>query len=251
MSTSATTFAAWHKNDRAFFLAFIIVAWVAIGFGFSPSITERFTGVADYPAPVSLVVHVWSFFAWMTVLTVQILLIRFKRPKLHQTIGIVIVALIPVMAISGLAAEAFSQRFYAAQNPENVRFYIVPLTGVVLFTITATMAFLKRTDPPSHKRYILLATSVILAAGFSRWWGPYLGKMMGESLPGLLLVNWAGPILLILAAAAYDYATRGRLHRVLAIGVPAYIAVFVATPLIYVSDFWPVLVRQILGIAPV
>ena len=238
-------FVAWHRFDSNFFLAFVACSWIAIAFGFAPAVKTRFLGTPNYEAPWALVIHVWSFVAWMTILTLQIGLIRFRRQDLHRVLGPMILALIPVMAISAIATEVHSERFYAAKDAEEYRFFIIPLTTVALFTITACGAFLLRGNPPAHKRMILLATSVILSAATFRWWGATIYKAFGYD--AWLMSVWLGPTLLILSAALYDKLTRGQVHKVLAIGVPLYLIAFAASITIYWSDWWFVLARRVLA----
>jgi len=238
-------FAAWHRFDRHFFLAFVGCCWVAITFGFAPAVKTRLAGTPDYDAPWALVIHVWSFVAWMTILTLQIGFIRFRRRDLHRLLGPIILALIPVMAISAIATEIYSERFYAAKDPEEFRFFILPLITVVLFTITACGGFIMRHDPPAHKRMILLATSVILSAATFRWWGAAIFAAFGFN--AWLMSDWLGPTMLIVSAVLYDTLTRGRVHRVLAIGAPLYLAAFAASIAIYWSDWWLALVRRGFG----
>jgi hypothetical protein len=249
MMDTRPVFAAWHRADRAFFLSFIAMSWLGVGMGFAPQIAKRLGGTADYPAPAMLEIHVWAFFGWMTVLTVQALLIGARRRDLHRLLGLSIVILIPVMTVSAIAAEIHSQRFYAPRDPENARFFALPLTSMILFAGTATLAFAKRGAPAAHKRLILLATAVILSAAFGRWWGEPIGMTLGDGYGGIILGNWAGTIALIAAAALFDIATRGRVHPVLLWGGGAYALAFAAAAVAYHSDWWPAWVRGALGLA--
>ena len=249
MTGTRPGFAAWHRADRLFFLSFIALSWLGVAMGFASQIAKRFGGTADYPAPAMLEIHVWSFFAWMTILTAQALLIGARRQDLHRLLGLSIVVLIPVMTVSAIAAEIHSQRFYAPRDPDNARFFALPLTSMILFAGAAALAFAKRGAPAAHKRLILLATAVILSAAFGRWWGESIGMALGDSFWGILLGNWAGTIALIAAAMLYDVATRGRVHPVLIWGAAAYAAAFAAATLAYHSDWWPAWVRGTLGLA--
>lgn len=251
MSADKPGFASRPDRERQFFLIFIMTGWVVVGMGFTPSIIRRFTGNSDYPAPVSLEIHVWSYFAWMTILTAQIMLVRFHRQHWHRILGLGIVVLIPVMAVSGMAAEWYSQHFSAPKDPENARFYIVPLLNIVLFVCAATLAFLRRSDPPAHKRLILMATAVILSAGFGRWWGDAIDAIVGTGFWGVLLANWLGTMLLMGAAAMFDQATYGRTHAVWKRGGASYVLAFAGGSALYFSNSWPVFVRSVLGLAPI
>src|SRR5438128_8828922 len=90
-------FVAFHKSDRNFFLIFLAVCWLGVLMGFQPAIAKRIAGHADYPAPLILQIHAFAFTAWMVLLTTQIALIRTHRPHVHMKLGLVAVALIPLM----------------------------------------------------------------------------------------------------------------------------------------------------------
>lgn len=242
-------FVVRQRGDRLFFLIFVMLSWLGVGMGFAPQIAKRFGGTADYPAPAMLEIHVWAFFGWMTVLSIQVLLIGARRHDLHRLLGLSLLVLVPVMTVSAIAAEIHSQRFYAPRDPDNARFFILPLTSMTLFAIAATLAFVKRGDPAAHKRLILLATAVILSAAFGRWWGQTIEMALGNSFWGILLGNWAGTIALVAAAMLYDMATRGRVHPALLWGGGAYALAFAGASAAYHSDWWPAWARAALGLA--
>jgi uncharacterized membrane protein YhaH (DUF805 family) len=246
---AAATFAAHHQRDRLFFAVFVVIGFFAIAMGFKGPIMARYTGTPDYAAPLSLVVHVWSFFAWMGLLTLQVTLVRMRRLDLHRSVGMSLLALVPVMAISGIAAEVYSQHFWAPREPENIRFFIVPLLTIISFVVLAGFAYAQRRNASAHKRLILLATTTLLIAAFSRWLGDGIEAVVGKGVLPTFLIEYGGANLLILVLIAYDLATRGRVHRVYAVAVPLMLAVQVAASLIYHSDWWPGLVRAGLGIA--
>jgi uncharacterized membrane protein len=239
-------FLAYHKWDRNFFLTFLAVCWLGVLMGFSPAAMKRFAGTPDYPAPLVLEIHAFAFSAWMALLTAQIALIRSCRPRLHMKLGLVAVALIPVMAVSAFLSEIYSQRFRTA-DPDERAFFIIAIFYVVAFTSLATAALLARKNPSAHKRLILLATSVIVGAAYGRWWGAGLYNMFGDGLGGMLIYTYAGADLILLGALGYDWWTRGRLHRVYEIAVPAILAGQIATTVIYHSPRWLPIARFIVG----
>ncbi|MEZ5892155.1 MAG: hypothetical protein R3C58_03285 [Parvularculaceae bacterium] len=241
-------FAAQHQWDRAFFLGFILVGWAAIFLGFYSSVADRFTGRADYAAPPILVVHVFSFVGWMCLLTMQALLINLKRVDIHKRMGLIGALLIPIMVVSGIGSEIESQRFYSVKDPVNSQFFIMPITTMLMFAILSTAALVKRKDSPSHKRLILLATTVILSAGFLRWWGDAMYTSLGDEFLGTYLRNYLGPDLLIAAAITYDLVTRGRIHRVYVFGTAFIVVIQIAATKLYHSALWPPIARAIAGI---
>jgi hypothetical protein len=242
------SFAVRQKWDGWFYLAFAIVAWFAVYKGFGPVIEKRFTGNADYEAPWVLVFHVFSFFGWLTLLTFQAALVRIGRTDLHRLTGLAGAVLVPVMVVSGLGAEYFSQHFYAARDPENARFYIIPLSAMILFAIAAPVAILLRRDPPAHKRMMLFATAILMTSAYGRWLGQPLETMFGGGALGTWAGNFAGLDAMLLVMMAYDVATRGRVHRILLIAVPVLLIVQGLIAWIYHTDWWPLAVRALLGL---
>jgi uncharacterized membrane protein len=239
-------FVAHHKWDRNFFLAFLALCWLGVLMGFAPAATKRLAGHADYPAPLILEIHAFAFSAWMALLTSQIGLIRARRPQLHMKLGLVAVGLIPVMAISAFLSEIYSQRFRSAQ-PDEREFLIIVIFYVIAFTTLASSAIAARKNPPAHKRLILLATTIIVGAAYSRWWGTVLYNLFGDDYGGTLIYTYAGTDLLLAGALAYDWCSRGRLHRVYEIAVPAILAGEVATTIIYHSPAWVPIANLLVG----
>jgi len=231
-------FVAHHKSDRTFFLLFLAACWLGVVMGFSPAVAKRWAGHADYPAPLILQVHAFAFGAWLLLLSAQIALVRVRRVKVHQSLGLIGVGLVPLMAVTALLAEIYSQRFHLAQGANNYPFFFVAIFYALGFGALAGAALLRRNDPAAHKRLILLATAIIVGAAYARWWGDPLAARFGDGYVGMLVNTYAGTDLLLLAAALYDYATRGRLHRVYEIGVPVILLCEVATSVVYHSPAW-------------
>src|SRR3954468_8268211 len=175
--------------------------------GFSPAAMKRFAGAPDYPAPLVLEIHAFAFSAWMTLLTAQIALIRSRRPRLHMKLGLVAVALIPVMAVSAFLSEIYSQRFRTA-DPDERAFFIIAIFYVVAFTSLASAAIAARKNPSAHKRLILLATTIIVGAAYGPWWAGTLYNLFGDGYGGVLIYTYAGTSLLLAGALGYDWFTR-------------------------------------------
>lgn len=234
----AQRFAAFHKADRNFFLVFLIVCWVGVFMGFAPAVSKRMAGEAQYAAPLILQVHAFAFVGWLALLTIQIVLVRRLRTHQHKLLGMVGFGLLPLMLVSGYASEIFGQRFRFDHGKSDFAFFIVAIFYLVAFGVLASIALLLRKNPPAHKRMILLATTVIVGAAYGRWWGEALFNAFGDDFAGMIVNTFAGTNLIIAAAVAYDLATRGRVHRVYKIAVPAIIAGELATSLIYHAPGW-------------
>jgi hypothetical protein len=48
-------------------------------------------------------------------------------------------------------------------------FYIIPLTDMLVFATLVFFAFRARSNPPTHKRLIFVATTALLIAAIARW----------------------------------------------------------------------------------
>jgi uncharacterized membrane protein len=238
-------FVVFHKLDRNFFLAFLAACWLGVLMGFVPAIAKRYAGHADYPAPLILQVHAFAFSAWLMLLTAQIGLIRLRHPALHMKLGLVAFGLIPVMAVSAFFSEIYSQRFRVA-DPAERPFFIIAVFYVIAFTTLASAAIAARKSPAAHKRLILLATTIIVGAAYGRWWGTGLYNLFGDGYGGMLIYTYAGTNLLLAGALGYDWLTRGRLHRVYEIAVPAILAGEIATTIIYHSPRWVPVARFVI-----
>jgi hypothetical protein len=245
---SSAGFAAWHKGDRGFALAFALAAWIAVIVGFYPAVSGRWRGEADYAAPLILQVHVLAFAAWLCLLTAQVFLIRTKRLAHHRALGTAGVLLIPVLVVTGIGAEVFSQRFYSPQFPANLRFFIFPVTTMVSFAAVASAAVWFRADPPTHKRLMMVATALILVAAFNRMWGSAIYELMGDEYLGTLVRNVIGPDLIIAALVGYDLFTRRRIHPALLVAAPLIVLAQLVAAAIYHSNWWPDVVRTLVGI---
>ena len=217
--------------------------------GFGEPIRLRFTGRSDYPAPWILIIHVWSYFGWMTLLTLQTLLVGKGRTDIHRKLGIFGAVLAVFVTFSGVSAEVFSQRFYAPSDPENVRFFMVPLYATVVFGLFALLAFLQRRSPAAHKRLILLATSAVVAGAYARWWGSRIIAVTGDNVFGTVARYYTGMELILICAMGYDLVTRGKIHKVYRYGVPIILALQLVGSLTWHSDWWPPVGRELLGLA--
>lgn len=241
-------FTAQHRSDRAYHLLYVIAAWAAVFIGFYPSVMQRYLGQADYSAPLILELHVFTFCGWLSLLTIQVLLVRTGRLSVHRILGMAGVLMIPILILTGIGAEIFSQAFYVSRDPENLRFFALPVATMVLFTLFACLAIAWRSDAPTHKRLMLLATTILLVAPYNRWWGDTLFESLGDGFVAVIVRFFGGPNLLMLIAMGYDLATRGRVHRVLLLAISFALVTELVASAIYHSEWWPPMVRSLLGI---
>jgi hypothetical protein len=247
MATAPFKFAQRHPSDRAFFAVFLAACWLGVAFGFFPASSGRIMGRADYVAPLILHIHAAAFVGWLGLLTVQILLIRKRRPALHMKLGPIGLLLVPVMAYSGIAAELYSQRFYIQRDNDGLDFFVLPLMYTVVFPAFALAGLLfARRDPAAHKRLVLMATTVIVGAAYARWWGEPLAGAFGDEYVGMVINSFTGTNLILASAFVYDVITRGRPHKVYLIGIPVILVTQLLCSWIYHADWWPPMSRVLI-----
>ena len=247
LGPGAKTFAAFHRTDHNFFLLFLIVCWLGVLMGFAPAVTKRMAGEAQYAAPLILQIHAFAFAGWLALLTIQIVLVRRLRTHQHKLLGLAGFALLPLMLVSGYVSEIFGQRFRFDHGKSDFPFFIIPIFDLVAFGMLASIGLLLRKNPPAHKRMILLATTVIVGAAYARWWGDALLNVFGDDFGGMIVNTFTGTNLILAGAVAYDLATRGRVHSVYLLGVPAIIAGELATSLIYHAPGWLPIAGALVG----
>ena len=240
-------FPPYHRADRSFFLLFVALCWLGVIMGFMPAVSKRLAGHADYAAPLILYVHIVAFTAWLLLLTIQVGLIRTRRAAVHRKLGLAGVVLVPVMAITALLAEVYSQRFYFDHPPNSQAFFIIPIAYALAFAGLASTALLQRKNSSAHKRLIVLATTIIVGAAYARWWGEGLTRTYGDGFWGMIVNTFTGTNLLLAGAVSYDLLTRRRVHPVYSIGVPAIILGELAVSFIYHAPGWLPIARILIG----
>ena len=171
--------------DRNFFLLMVALLWLGILMGFVPDIIHRVRVHRLFPAVVYF--HGAVFVAWLSLLTVQILLIRARRVDLHRELGMAGVALYGAMVVLGIVTSVvvdFDQFGTPRGDPS---FLSIQLADMLAFTVLGGFAIAQRKNADAHKRLMIMATICISNAGFGRWWAPGLERLLGDGYWG----NWA------------------------------------------------------------
>lgn len=236
------------RRERNFYLAFLVIAVVAVAGGFLPRLQTIFSGQREWP-PFPVHMHAVLFYGWVGFLGLQILLVRGRNLRRHRQLGYLGLALAAAMVVVGCwMAVTMAGWHYARGDDGALKFLPVPLTDMLVFATLVTAAALLRRDAPAHKRLILLATTQLLGAGFGRmalystpdtpWW-PQAQQ----------LLDLYGPLWIIMAAAVvFDLLTRGRPHRVIVFAIPFMLAVQVLAASVLVSPHWTPFAKGVLGL---
>jgi hypothetical protein len=116
-------------------------------------------------------------------------------------------------------------------------------TGILFPVVVAWGLLTRRSDPPTHKRLMILATVLPIAAATDRIsWLP-------SSLPGGPLTVEAYPLLLVLPIFAWDLFRLGHVQRAYKIWATLLSPFVVATCVLWNSPWWLATVPRLMGVA--
>lgn len=208
-----------HRWDRNYHLVWVLAAWAAIIAGFGPGFYRRFSDSGAAPEPLVLKIHASVFTAWLVLISLQIGLVRWKNIKAHMRLGMLAVPLGIGVVLAGVAMAAHAARagFDQSHDLAALQGFFHQLMDMTVFGAFFAAAIITRKSAATHKRLIVLATTFLLGAGFSRAIGPWYGPWWDDPsdakrILGYLVVAYGGINLLMAAAALYDLVTRGRVH---------------------------------------
>lgn len=233
------------RRDRNFFLLMVALLWLGILMGFLPEIVGRVRAHHLWPAVVYF--HGAVFVGWLSLLTVQVLLIRSRRVDLHRELGMAGTALYGAMVVLGITTSLVVDYEQFATPHRDPSFLSIQLADMLAFAVLAGSAIAWRKNPDAHKRLIILATICIADAGFSRWWAPGLEKVLGDGYWG----NWAqlylSDFLLIIMVGAYDLISRRRLYSAYILGTVWGLGLEFAAVWMYLSAWWKPVATVLIG----
>jgi hypothetical protein len=182
--------------------------------------------------------HGIVFALWYALLVAQASLIAVRRVTLHRRIGFAGAGLAASVVALGTAGSLIAARrptgFIDVPVPP-LQFLIVPLGIMALYAAFTALALWRRRDAQAHKRYILLASIVMIEAAVTRW--PF-AFMTADSPVPLLDISSVVTDLFLLPMVVWDLRSRGKIHRVTLFGGLAIIAVHAARLPLASTDAW-------------
>ena len=196
------------RLDKYFFPAMALLMLATVFFGFARS--YFLAGLFKAPLPNWLIhVHGAAFSAWILLLIAQTSLVAANRVDVHRKLGLAGFGLACVMVLLGIMAATDSLRraFGGAGALDPKTFYIIPFTDMAIFATLIFFAFRARTNPPAHKRLILVATTALTIAAVARW---PIGFIQHNPIWVAVLCTYGFLLLLV----GYDLRTTGKVHRV-------------------------------------
>jgi len=228
--------ATQRRPAHRFFVAIGIVFVVVAAMGFGPHMREFIIGKRQIAPIVHF--HGALMTAWLLAFLAQGMLAANGRLDLHRRFGIIVAGLgAAVFAMMiGLTVRGFLDRQYPLE--ENIYYSLPQLYVIAVFGPLLAAAVLLRGKPPWHKRFMVVATIVLLQAAVDRFaWLP------GEG-PGY----WPQVIcldVLLVMLAAFDFYTLKKIHPATVAGGGFMLAGQSAVALLWPSDWWHQSAHQI------
>jgi hypothetical protein len=208
-------FARFHRWDRGFFLAYLIIIWIVMVSGFGLDIVQKYAKVGlQYP----LIVHAHAvvFVSWLALLTTQILLIRRNAQRLHRKLGMLALIVIPLMIVLGPMTAIMVDASHFGHPETRFPFISIQFSNVLASSTLLIAGILARKHPAAHKRLMLMGTLAITEPGFARFLFDPIAAFLGasEGFWPFLIADFGPTIVLLLGVGAYDLVTRRCLHPV-------------------------------------
>lgn len=198
------------KADRPFVAAIVagIILVVLIGFSRSFFLMPLFGTKPAWAAHEPIFyLHGSVFSLWFALLAYQTLLVRQRSLRLHRRLGYVGAGLgVVIVLLGSYAALRAANRpggFIGVPFPPQ-QFLTVPLVGIALFAVLLTLAVINRRKPPSHKRYMLLASISLLGAPIARL--PLMMPTIPVWIDSLVYTAF------VVALGHWDVQTRGKVQ---------------------------------------
>jgi len=182
------------RADRALFLTAAIIFPLLIFGGFYKSYYfSRFFHVAPL---ANWVIHAHGLVMtlWVVYFTTQILPVRSKNVRLHQTLGMAGIVLATLVVVFGMATayDAHLTREIAPPGMSAEAFFVFPVFDMLMFVVFFGTAIFYRKRPAEHKTLMLLTAINFLPAA--------LGRM--PFVPEDFLILWAFGMPLLFALTA-------------------------------------------------
>jgi hypothetical protein len=235
------------------FMASLFVAVTLLGFvPDSIDIVGAVRAGQRPPLPPVLHIHAVLMGSWLVLLLVQATLVALGRTAWHRKLGLASLVLLPAIIVAGvfLVKASWQQiEFLGVSPPPGLnRAVVIGLKGTVtkvlftqirmgiVFTVLVVWALLVRTeDPQIHKRLMILATVVPLAAGIDRAVG-FLGWPM--NFGPTFFYDDVYSVLLLLPLVAYDLIRRKPVLRAYCIWAALFVPTGIAMYALGGTSWW-------------
>jgi hypothetical protein len=207
------------------------------------------------PLPPVLHAHAVLMATWLLLLLTQTTLMATGRKARHMKLGIVAVVLVPLIAammigvtksgwslLAAIPQGAMSSDALARTQSLLSNLLLEQIRSIVLFPgLIAWALLVRKRDPETHKRLMILATLIPLPAAIDRM--DWLPGTLPDSPVSVHLYSllWLAPALM------YDIARLGRIHRAYVIGIALNLPFVIASHLLWASPWWLATAPTLMG----
>ena len=250
-----------HAIDRWIFV--FMAAWFifVVLVGFIPDAIMKVQMVQAGqrpPFPLVMHMHAVAMGSFLLLLLAQTTMVATGRNELHKQVGVAAFVLVPVLIVVGivLAPTMYYQTWNALQTaPAGARaqlqqvlsirenILLLQLSAGLLFgTFIAIALSARGRNSGLHKRMMILATAVPLAASIDRmWWLP-------SSLPAS---PWATDLWILAAVSPmflWDVVRNRRVHEAYGIWLAIYVPVALLVTALWDKPSWHAAARTIMRV---
>ncbi len=250
--TAITADAQSRAKGRLSFYSWMGLAFIATAFlGFVPTYWQPLAAGKFAANPV-VHLHGLIFFSWTLFFFYQTTLPPTGQVARHRAVGLIGISLATVMTLLGVLAALNSLTNAVALGAASAgeAFTLVPLHAIAFFATVMVIALANIRRPEIHKRLLLVATAAILTAPIAR---PFLAWVFHfpPGPPPVWFTVWPNGLsdLFILAAMAYDWRSRGRVHPAYLWAGGALLATQLLTLPVSETAAWHALARDFLQLA--
>lgn len=230
--------------------------------GFIPSSLEKIGAVqagARPPFPIALHVHAVLMGAWLVLLLAQSVLSATGRRTWHRAMGVAGALMLPAIVLSGVwliqvtweglwspAAEAMPAAALAETRTFVTNILLLQARALFAFALFLAWALLvRRTDPQSHRRLVLLGTAVPVLAGIDR-----LTMSLGwTTMPASPLALDIYLLLITLPLLGWDLLRHRQVHPATRVWILVNLPLALATNLLWSSPWWLTNAPRLMGAA--
>ena len=199
------------RKNLSFFLVISIVGLFTVLIGFAKTF---FLPVAagTFSAPPAIHIHAAFAFAWILLFVLQTSLIHFHKYFIHQTLGVLGLVVAIGIAITMIPAGIYvvDRDLVQGAGPAAFSSILGIITSAILFLFLVVAGLLHRNKREYHKRYMLLATIVVLWPAWFRFRHYFPSVPRPEIWFALVLADS-----LIVVSWVWDKISNGMVHPVL------------------------------------
>lgn len=243
----------------------IMAGWFIITtlVGFAPTSIGKVMAIqagAMPPFPLILHVHAVLMGSWLLLLLAQTTLIATGRRAFHMQLGVAGMVLAPAMVATGLVLVptmvSYNWALIDAAPPEalewgaeRTKMFLSSLVAAqimvgVLFAVFVAWALLvRRSDAGMHKRLLILATAMPLAAAIDRM------AFLPTSYPEGALSPLGWPVVWIMPMFLWDLARLRRIHKAYIAWFAIYLPASAVVYMLWWSPAWMAIAQRLVGVA--